>query len=664
MPYPTDYDREFGFQGYQDTHPTTPLPGDKVDTELDSVSDKIEALVAFVKLFSRSDGHLANGSVGLDQLAADFDIGFPAPTNWEAGVNYGAGDTIFYGQGFFSANIAHVAGTVFDAGNWTLIVDFGAAAAAAAVSAAAALVSQGAAATSATGAATSATAAAGSATSAGTSATSATASASTATTQAGNASTSATAAAGSATSAGTSATSATASASTATTQAGNASTSATAAAGSATAAAGSATTATTQAGNAATSASGASTSATTATTQAGNASTSASGAAASATTATTQASNASTSATNAATSASNASTSATAAAASAASAAGALAVVAAGGTADAITATYSPAITSLTDLMTIGFRAASANATFTPTYQANSTAAHPITRYGGKPLAAGDIQPAGEYFLRYNLANTRWELLNPAVARPPLNFITGLALSNNATNVLNIAPGQATDTTGVNTLGVQSAWTKSLASWTKGSGGGGLDTGTTGGAASTFYHFYGLYNPTTGETDFTFSVTGPATGPTLPSGFTQWAWLYAWQTDGSKNWVLGTQDGDDFTKTGVINNVANSTALGTTPVLQAVTVPSGIKVKANLRGYTWSNASDTILISSPNESAVTPNLTLGNNTASTFALGSGTASGFEKPAIITNTSGQIQAAASANTIGWSLATVGWARIRK
>lgn len=88
--------------------------------------------------------------------------------------------------------------------------------------------------------------------------------------------------------------------------------------------------------------------------------------------------------------------------------------VAAGGSADAITATYSPAIT-LTDLTLVAFTATAANATTTPTFAPNSLAAHTITKKGGQALAAGDIPGAGAVcILEYNLANTRWELANPA----------------------------------------------------------------------------------------------------------------------------------------------------------------------------------------------------------------------------------------------------------
>ena len=87
----------------------------------------------------------------------------------------------------------------------------------------------------------------------------------------------------------------------------------------------------------------------------------------------------------------------------------------AGGTPDAITATYSPPAT-LVDHTICLFVASGANTTTTPTFAPDGLAAHVITKKGGSALAVGDIPAAGAVcILEYNLANTRWELLNPAV---------------------------------------------------------------------------------------------------------------------------------------------------------------------------------------------------------------------------------------------------------
>lgn len=89
--------------------------------------------------------------------------------------------------------------------------------------------------------------------------------------------------------------------------------------------------------------------------------------------------------------------------------------VVAGGTADAITATYSPALTALVDGQLCWFRATAANATTTPTFSPNGLTARTITKGGGSALVAADIPAAlAEVVLRYNLANTRWELIDPS----------------------------------------------------------------------------------------------------------------------------------------------------------------------------------------------------------------------------------------------------------
>lgn len=88
------------------------------------------------------------------------------------------------------------------------------------------------------------------------------------------------------------------------------------------------------------------------------------------------------------------------------------------GTSDALAASYSPSITALVDGQLCFVRAASANATTTPTFSPSGLTAEVITKIGGSAVAIGDIPNAGaELILRYNLASTRWELLNPATVK-------------------------------------------------------------------------------------------------------------------------------------------------------------------------------------------------------------------------------------------------------
>lgn len=113
-----------------------------------------------------------------------------------------------------------------------------------------------------------------------------------------------------------------------------------------------------------------------------------------------------------------------------------------GGTADAITATYSPAITALVDGQLCCVRATAANATTTPTFAPNGLTARDIVKDGGDAVAVGDIVGDGhELILRYDLTNTRWELLNP---KNPLAQAIG---TGDSPQFAGVNLGHASDTT-------------------------------------------------------------------------------------------------------------------------------------------------------------------------------------------------------------------------
>ncbi|MDD5095464.1 MAG: hypothetical protein PHV74_13975 [Dehalococcoidia bacterium] len=88
-------------------------------------------------------------------------------------------------------------------------------------------------------------------------------------------------------------------------------------------------------------------------------------------------------------------------------------IVAGGGTVDAITANYTIDKT-LADKTIARFRSAGANTSTTPSFAPDGLTAHTIVKHGGVALSAGDIGAAGMIcVLQYDLANTRWELMNP-----------------------------------------------------------------------------------------------------------------------------------------------------------------------------------------------------------------------------------------------------------
>jgi hypothetical protein len=136
MPYPTKYTRQYDFQSYQVSNPTRPLPGNQVNIDLNAVKQSVGEIVDFLKGPIRADGKLANGSVGIDQLNPNLNLGFSLPTTWEPGVDYTIDSTVLHANKFWKANVAHTSTDGFDESKWTEIVDFGAQATAAAASAA------------------------------------------------------------------------------------------------------------------------------------------------------------------------------------------------------------------------------------------------------------------------------------------------------------------------------------------------------------------------------------------------------------------------------------------------------------------------------------------------------------------------------------------------
>ena len=89
----------------------------------------------------------------------------------------------------------------------------------------------------------------------------------------------------------------------------------------------------------------------------------------------------------------------------------------AGSGTDTITATYAPAVTSLTNGLCLRFRAAAANTSTTPTFSPNGLTAKTIIKGASTSLVASDI--AGQHhecIVQYNSTDDKWHLLNPAYA--------------------------------------------------------------------------------------------------------------------------------------------------------------------------------------------------------------------------------------------------------
>lgn len=128
MTYPTKYSRQFDFQSYQNANPTRPLPGDKVNADLNLAELSIDEIVEFLKTSLRSDGAIANGAVGYDQLSTALQSAGLAPLSaWAASTGYLVSQIVVQNGALYKCGEAHTSSSVFTndlaAAYWTLLAE-------------------------------------------------------------------------------------------------------------------------------------------------------------------------------------------------------------------------------------------------------------------------------------------------------------------------------------------------------------------------------------------------------------------------------------------------------------------------------------------------------------------------------------------------------------
>lgn len=127
MTYPTKYERQFDFQAYQNANPTRPLPGDKVNADLNLAELSIDEIVEFLKTSLRADGAIMNGAVGYDQLSTALQSAGLAPlTAWAASTVYAVSQIVVEDGSLYYCELAHTSSAVFAndlaVDYWTLLV--------------------------------------------------------------------------------------------------------------------------------------------------------------------------------------------------------------------------------------------------------------------------------------------------------------------------------------------------------------------------------------------------------------------------------------------------------------------------------------------------------------------------------------------------------------
>jgi hypothetical protein len=231
------------------------------------------------------------------------------------------------------------------------------------------------------------------------------------------------------------------------------------------------------------------------------------------------------------------------------------------GSADAYTLTPSPSITAYATTQQFTAKINATNTTTTP-YLQISAIANPTTTAVIKKLSAtkteiaveaSDLLINGIYDFQRNSANDAWIVLNPEKAFFNATNLTkatstaqGINYLSNPTNLPSITINSTTpnttldisagvinydDGSGQFVVSAMSKIIQSTGSWTAGTGQNGLDTGAR--ANSTWYQVFIIRKTSDGTSDILFSTS--RTSPTIPSGYTQVAWLGAQRTNASGN---------------------------------------------------------------------------------------------------------------------------------
>ena len=122
---PVPYTETASFQSQQNEGLGNYPSGVALDNEFSNVSAVTAAILARLALIQRSDGALANGSVGLDQLSPGLVLGgIGAPAAWAPFTPYQQLNSVIYNAAWYWCSSAHTSSAAFDPTQWTLIYQF------------------------------------------------------------------------------------------------------------------------------------------------------------------------------------------------------------------------------------------------------------------------------------------------------------------------------------------------------------------------------------------------------------------------------------------------------------------------------------------------------------------------------------------------------------
>lgn len=236
------------------------------------------------------------------------------------------------------------------------------------------------------------------------------------------------------------------------------------------------------------------------------------------------------------------------------------------------------------------------------------------------------------------------------------SHLAGLGLSTPGSSVtFTVNAGIAADSTTTDLIALASSLQKvGNAAWSLGAGGGSLDTGAI--ANSTWYHVYVIKRVDTGVVDVLTSLS--ASAPTLPTNYTLFRRIGAMKTTAGGVWQSFTQAGDEFLWSTAVTDV-NVANLGSTPTMYTLaSVPSGLQMKARVRGYATNATTNTFTVVGSTYETIAPNSPAGSITVSNSAASTSQGATFSLD-ILTDSAARIQAAASNASTTLVVVTYGW-----
>src|SRR5438309_6629392 len=287
--------------------------------------------------------------------------------------------------------------------------------------------------------------------------------------------------------------------------------------------------------------------------------------------------------------------------------------------------------------------------------------ARPAASTSGRLFVASDVNGGTLYFD----TGSAWTQIAPGVTSGLAETFTGLTLSNagsNASTTIGIAVGAASSDDAAITsrvlISLASAFTKTTAAWSAGTGNGCLDAGAV--AASTWYSVFVIYRSDTTVTDVLCSTS--STAPTMPASYTNKRRIGSVLTDGSKAINYFVQYGDEFywATVPVLNvNVVNP---GTAAATRTLTVPTGVQVCAIVHvQWIGRTSAASVYLSSLDVADQAPSITASPLGTQIQPLASGgPALGVQAGAgTITLSQIRSRASASGGSDTLNIATIGW-----